>query len=137
MPTIKYTGTLTLLLKVDVEMIPTLLASGLIIYGFFQVTIAFTAVVLSVKWNKYEFLAGLSFLLIYSIVYLVDTFFFTIVNGVFFDVAQFGFILLAIIFFIIGMHPTWAPKLASGMRERHTGHNSPRDESLISILKRV
>ena len=118
-------------------MIPTLLASGLIIYGFFQVTIAFTAVVLSVKWNKYEFLAGLSFLLIYAIVYLIDTFFFTIVYGVFFDVAQFGFIILAIVFFIIGMHPAWAPKLASGMRERYTGQKAPRDESLISILKKV
>lgn len=117
-------------------MIPTLLASGLIIYGFFQVTIAFTAVVLSVKWNKYEFLAGLSFLLIYAIVYMVDTFVFTILNGMFLDVAQFGFILLAIVFFIIGMHPTWAPRLASGMRERYTGDKPPRDESLISILKK-
>ena len=118
-------------------MIPTLLASGLIIYGFFQVTIAFTAVVLSVKWNKYEFLAGLSLLLIYAIVYLIDTIFFTIIYGVFLDVAQFGFIMLAIVFFIIGMHPAWAPKLASGMKERYTGHKVPRDESLISILKKL
>jgi hypothetical protein len=106
------------------------------IYGFFQVTVAFTAVVLSVKWNKYEFLAGLSFLLIYTIVYLVDTFVFTIVYGVFFDVAQFGFILLAIVFFIIGMHPGYAPKLVSGIRERTTKHKPSSDESLISILKK-
>jgi hypothetical protein len=122
--------------KEEVEMIPTLLASGLIIYGFFQATIAFTAVVLSVKWDKYEFLAGLSFLLIYAIVYLVDTFFFTILNGVFIDIAQFGFIMLAIIFFIIGMHPKWAPKLASGIRQQTTGYKSPRGESLISVLRK-
>ncbi|MFA5348740.1 MAG: hypothetical protein WC294_11440 [Methanoregula sp.] len=117
-------------------MISALLQSGLVIYGFFQVTVAFTAVVLSVKWNKYEFLAGLSFLLIYAIVYLVDTFIFTIVYGVFLDIAQFGFILLAIVFFIIGMHPTYAPKLVSGMKERKPEYKS-RDESLISILKKI
>ncbi len=99
-------------------MISALLQSGLLIYGVFQIIIAFTAVILSVKWNKYEFLAGLSFLLIYSIVYLLDTFIFTIVYGVFLDVAQFGFILLAIVFFIIGMHPIYAPKMASGMRKQ-------------------
>lgn len=117
-------------------MISALLESGLMIYGFFQVTIAFTAVILSVKWNKYEFLAGLSFLLIYSIVYVVDTFLFTIVYGVFLDVAQFGFILLAILFFIIGMHPTYAPKMASGIRAQITDNKHSRDESLISILKK-
>ena len=117
-------------------MISALIESGIILYGFFQVTVAFTAVVLSVKWNKYEFLAGLSFLLIYTIVYLVDTFVFTIVYGVFLDVAQFGFILLAIVFFIIGMHPSYAPKLVSGMKERNTNFKHSRDESLISILKK-
>jgi hypothetical protein len=118
-------------------MISALLESGLLIYGFFQVTVAFTAVVLSVKWNKYEFLAGLSFLLIYAIIYLVDTFVFTIVYGVFLDVAQFGFILLAIVFFIIGMHPGYAPKMVSGIKERTTGYKHSRDESLISILKKL
>jgi hypothetical protein len=116
-------------------MISALLESSLMIYGFFQVIVAFTAVVLSVKWNKYEFLPGLSFLLIYAIVYLVDTFVFTIIYGVFLDIAQFGFILLAIVFFIIGMHPTYAPKLASEMRQNIKPEHS-RDESLISILKK-
>jgi len=106
------------------------------IYGVFQVIIAFTAVILSVKWNKYEFLAGLSFLLIYSIVSLLDTFIFTIVYGVFLDVAQFGFILLAIVFFVIGMHPLYAPKMASGMRKQISEHKHSSGESLISILKK-
>jgi hypothetical protein len=83
-----------------------------------------------------EFLAGLAFLLIYTIVYLVDTFVFTIVYGVFLDVAQFGFILLANVFFVIGMHPTYAPKLISGISKRNTEQKYFRDESLISILKK-
>ena len=116
-------------------MISMLFESGIIIYNFFQVIIAFTAVILSVKWNKYEFLAGLSFLLIYSIVNIIDVFFFTLVHGVFIDVAQFGFILLAILFFIIGMHPVYAPKLVSSMRHKKIEYK-PRDESLISFLKK-
>jgi hypothetical protein len=118
-------------------MIPTLLASGIILYGFIQLIIALIAVFLAVKWNKYEFLVGLSFLLLYAIVNMVDVFLFTIVHGVFLDVAQFGFIVLAIIFFIIGMHPAWAPKLGSGMRQRNTEKKSPDPESLISILKKI
>jgi hypothetical protein len=118
-------------------MISALFESGIIIYGFFQVIVAFIAVILAVKWKKYEFLAGLSFLLLYAIANMIDVFFFTIVHGVFLDVAQFGFILLAIIFFIFGMHPTWAPKLGSGMRQRNTEKKSSNSESLISILKKV
>jgi hypothetical protein len=117
-------------------MLSTLFASGMILYTFFQVFVAFSAVVLSVKWNKYEFLAGLSFLLIYAIVDIIDVVYFTFVHGVFLDVAQFGFILLALVFFIIGMHPTYAPKLVSGMRKQNTEYK-PRDESLISILKKI
>ena len=117
-------------------MIPALLESGIIIYGLIQVIVAFVAVVLAVKWNKPEFLAGLSFLLLYAIANMIDVFFFTIVHGLFLDIAQFGFVLLAIIFFIIGMHPTWAPKLVSGKRECTAEHTSSRTESFISILKK-
>lgn len=112
-----------------------LVESGIVLYSFFQVIVALTAVVLSVKWNKYEFLAGLSFLLIYAIVNTIDVYVFTLVHGVFIDVAQFGLILIAIVFFIIGMHPTYAPKLVSGMRKQDNEY-SPRDESLMSILKK-
>jgi hypothetical protein len=118
-------------------MISALLESGIILYGIFQVLVAFIAIVLAVKWTKYEFLAGLSFLFLYAIVEMIDTFFFTIVHMVYLDVAQFGFILLAIIFFIIGMHPSWPPKLASGMRERNIVAKSQRNESLISILRKL
>jgi hypothetical protein len=106
------------------------------LYGFVQAVVASIAVILAVKWKKYEFLAGLSFLLLYSIVEIIDTFFFTVLNGVFLDVAQFGFILLAIVFFIIGMHPSWAPRLVSGLRERKPEHKSSRSESVLSILRK-
>jgi hypothetical protein len=118
-------------------MISALLESGIIFYEFFQVLVAFIAIVLAVKWKKYEFLAGVSFLFLYAIVETIDMFFFTIVHVVYLDVAQFGFILLALIFFIIGMHPTWSPKLVSGMRERNTEHKSSRNESLISVLRKL
>jgi hypothetical protein len=122
---------------VDIEMIPQLLASGIILYGIIQLVVAFIAVVLAVKWNKYEFLAGLSFLLLYALVELTDMFFFTIVESVFIDVAQFGFILLAIIFFIIGMHPSWSQSLALCRRGQSPGDISSQKESIISILKKI
>jgi len=118
-------------------MIPTLLASGIILYGIIQLIAAVIAVFLAVKWNKSEFLVGLSFLLLYAIVHMIDVFLFTIVHGVFLDVAQFGFILLAISFFIIGMHPTWSPKLGLGIRQRNTEKKSSNSESLISIVKKI
>jgi hypothetical protein len=117
-------------------MISVLLESGIMLYGFFQVLVAFIAVILAVKWEKYEFLAGLSFLFLYSIVEIIDTFFFTVLNAVYLDVAQFGFILLAIIFFIIGMHPSWAPKLVSGMGQRKTERKPSRNESVLSVLRK-
>jgi ABC-type polysaccharide/polyol phosphate export permease len=117
-------------------MISVLLESAIILYGFLQVLVAFIAVILAVKWEKYEFLAGLFLLLLYSIVEIIDMFIFTILNNVFFDIAQFGFILLAIIFFIIGMHPSWSPKLVSGLKKRKPEHNPSRTESVISILRK-
>ena len=118
-------------------MISALLESGIIIYGFFQVLVAFIAIILAVKWKKYEFLAGLSFLFLYAIVEMIEEILFTIVHVVYLDVAQFGFIMLAIIFFIVGMHPSWSSKLVSGMRERNTGDTSSRNESLISVLRKL
>ena len=117
-------------------MIPTLLASGIILYGIIQLITALIAVVLAVKWNKYEFLPGLSFLLLYALIEVIDLFFFTIVNSIFIDVAQFGFILIAILFFIVGMHPSWSQKLIVGKMENNFGQKSPRNESAFSILKK-
>ncbi len=116
-------------------MISTLFESGLMVYTIFQAIVAFTAVLLAVKWKKFEFLAGLIFLFIYAFVDMIDVVYFTFVHGVYLDVAQFGFILLAILFFVIGMHPTYAPKIVPGRKKRNTGFRS-RHESLISQLRR-
>lgn len=91
-------------------MIPATIQSGILIYEVIQVTVAFMAVALALKWKKTELIAGLSCILIYAILESFDIFLFTINQGIFFDVAQFGFILLALVFFIIGMNPAWAHK---------------------------
>jgi hypothetical protein len=54
----------------------------------------------------------------------------------FIDVAQFGFILLAIIFFIVGMHPAWAQKLVIARKGQTCEQKSSSAESAISILKK-
>jgi len=91
------------------------------LYEIIQVLVAFIAVVLAVKWKKTEFLAGLSFLFIYAFLDMIDVYFFTITQGVYLDVAQFGFILLASIFFIIGMHNS----LSHIRGRRKPGKNPP------------
>lgn len=131
------TASRSLLCQGILDMISALLESGILLYGLLQVLVAFIAVILAVKWKKYEFLAGLFFLLLYSIIEIIDVFFFTILNYVYLDVAQYGFILLAIIFFIIGMHPTWAPKMVSGQGVRRTEHKSSRNESVLSLLRKI
>jgi hypothetical protein len=104
-------------------MIPTLLASGMIVYGIIQVIFAFIAVFLAVKWNKGEFLLGLCFLLLYAIIEVINLFFFTILNNIYIDVAQFGFILLAIISFC--------------RKEQSQEHKTSPKKSLISIVKKI
>jgi hypothetical protein len=117
-------------------MIPALFESGMILYGMFQVLIACIAVILSVKWNKFEFLAGLICLLFYAVIEVATTFFFTINQGVYIDVAQFGFILLAIVFFIIGMHPSLAPQMVAGSGVKSPEKKPAKPESVISLLKK-
>ncbi len=118
------------------ETIPLLLASGFMVYGFIQFVVAGIAVILALKWNKFEFLPGLVFLFLYSVIEAIDLFFFTIASSVFIDVAQFGFILLSIIFFIVGMHPLYAPKLVSVIHEKNTQNEPAGNESVMSILKK-
>ena len=117
-------------------MIPTLLASGMIVYGIIQVIFATIAVFLAVKWNKGEFLLGLCFLLLYAIIEVIDLFFFTILNNIFMDVAQFGFILLAIISFIIGMHPSLTKNFSLFRSEQSPVDETSPQKSLISIVKK-
>jgi hypothetical protein len=118
-------------------MASALVDSGIMLYELVQVLVAFIAIVLAVKWKKYEFLAGLSFLTLYAIVEMIDAFVFTVAHIVFLDVAQFGFILLAIVFFIIGMHPSWSPRLVPGVKKEYSEPVPSRPGSLISVLRRL
>jgi hypothetical protein len=110
---------------------------GMILYGIIQGIVAFIAVVLALIWKKFDFLAGLFFLFLYTIIELVDVFIFTIERGVFIDIAQYGFILLAIIFFIIGMHPSWAARFAPGVKEHSPKDTSSTRESAFSLIKKI
>jgi len=118
-------------------MASALVESGIVLYELVQVLVAFIAIVLAVKWKKYEFLAGLSFLALYAIIEMIDVFLFTMVHVVYLDIAQFGFILLAIIFFILGMHPSWSLKPVSGTNKQNMEPTSSRPQSLISVLRRL
>jgi hypothetical protein len=121
----------------DVEMFPSLAGSGMILYGIIQAIVAFIAVVLALRWKKFDFLMGLFFLLLYATIEVVDIFFFTILQGVFIDVAQYGFILLAIIFFIIGMHSSLADRTAPGAGEHFVMDEAPCSESAFSHIKKI
>jgi hypothetical protein len=118
-------------------MIPALLQSGLIGYGTVQVVVAFTAVVLAIKWKKFEFLPGLFFLLLYTVVEVIDLFFFTILQGEYIDIAQFGFILLAIIFFIIGMYIPGGSIPILTRKQKDLPSGSSRNESVFSLLRKT
>jgi len=121
--------------------IPAAFEWGMISYAVIQAIFAFVAVLLALKWKKLEFLAGLSFLFLYTIFEVVDLYFFTMMEGVYVDVAQFGFILLAIIFFIVGMHPSWSRTLGSHKTEPQkpdeTRDVSSGGPSIFSILRKI
>jgi hypothetical protein len=121
--------------------IPVAFEWGMMFYVVLQAMVAFIAVLMALKWNKFEFLAGLSFLFLYAILEVVDLFFFTMMAGVYVDVAQFGFILLAIIFFIVGMHPSWSRTLGAHKTEpqkrNETRDTSSGKTSVFSILRKI
>jgi hypothetical protein len=122
-------------------MIPVAFGWGMLFYAVIQAFVAFIAVVMALKWKKFEFLAGLSFLLLYTLLEVVDLFFFAIMHAVYVDVAQFGFILLAIVFFIVGMHPSWSRTLGihktKSATRVETRDPSPGSTSIMSILRKM
>jgi len=118
-------------------MVPVVFEWEIILYEVIQVLVAFAAVVLAFTWKKSEFLAGLSFLLIYAILDLVDVSFSTTMQGVYMDTAQFGFILLSIICFIIGMHHSWALAGVSSHSQPETKDKSSGSTSIFSVLRKI
>ncbi len=114
-----------------------LVEESLVLYDYVQVLVAFAAVLLAIRWKKYEFLAGLACLFLYSVVEIVEVVFFTLLHSTYFDIARFGFILLAIVFFVLGMHPTVAPRTGSFSGQRKTEELPPKTESLMSVLRKL
>ena len=86
-------------------MTPLSLDIGIFFFEYLKVLVAFLAVVLAVRWKKTEFLAGLFFLLLWCVLDAVYVTFLTFTTASFVNASEFGFILLAIISFILGMRP--------------------------------
>ncbi len=85
---------------------PVIVDVGIVLYEYLKIMVACAAVLLAIKWKKNEFLAGLLFLLLYTILDAINIFFSTILQKEFVDASQFGFIMLALISFIVGMWKT-------------------------------
>jgi len=82
-----------------------LVDTAVLLYEDLQLIVAFIAVVLAIQWKRTEFLAGLFFLLLFTVLdalYLSIT---VVLDRSIIDFSQFGFILLALISFILGMRP--------------------------------
>jgi len=90
---------------------------GIFIYEYLKILVAVIAVALAVSWKKNEFLGGLFFLLLYTIFDALNIFLSDILGKPFLDVSQFGFILLAIVSFILGMWQSVKAGPASGGKE--------------------
>jgi len=87
---------------------------GIFLYEFARLVVASTAVILAIQWKKKEFLAGLVFLLLYTILDMTNVFYSTMFQRSLYDVSHFGLILLALISFIIGMWQSFKVKPVSG-----------------------
>ncbi len=115
---------------------PTLFEWAIISYDLVQVMVAFVAVVLAVRWEKSGFIPGLSMLFLYTVLEATDVWLFA--QGIPLDIAQFGFILLAIVFFIIGMNPAWSHILSGRKRvvDFPTGRGAGKN-SILSELRKL
>lgn len=71
----------------------------------FRIIVALSAVGLAITWKRNDFLAGLIFLLIWSVLEAISVLFSTLLDEQILNGSQFGFITLALVSFIIGMRP--------------------------------
>lgn len=78
---------------------------ALILFEYLNVLVAFIAVILAVQWKKTGYFAGLFFLLLYTIIDAIELSLAAIFDVSMINASQFGFVLLAIIGFILGMRP--------------------------------
>jgi hypothetical protein len=77
-----------------------------LIFETISVIVAFSAVILAIRWKKSEFLAGLFFLLLWTILNAVEITLSTVLDIQLINASQFGFVLLALLSFILGMRPS-------------------------------
>ncbi|MFA4876646.1 MAG: hypothetical protein WC586_04480 [Methanoregula sp.] len=77
-----------------------------LLFEYLNVIVALMALGFAIKWKKMEFFAGLFFLLLYTGLDAIELSLITIFDVSMINASQFGFILLAIIGFILGMRPT-------------------------------
>ncbi|HII99868.1 MAG TPA: hypothetical protein HA272_11595 [Methanoregula sp.] len=78
---------------------------ALVLFEYLNVLVAFCAIVLAVQWKRTEFFAGLFFLLLYTIIDAVELSLAALFDVSMINASQFGFILLALTGFILGMRP--------------------------------
>ncbi|MDD1689867.1 MAG: hypothetical protein LUQ66_04335 [Methanoregula sp.] len=82
-----------------------ILPVALALFEYVNVLVALFAVALAIKWQKTEFFAGLIFLLLYTIIDAIELSLSAIFDVNIINASQFGFILLALSGFIVGMRP--------------------------------
>jgi hypothetical protein len=82
-----------------------LISLALMLFEYLNVLVALGAVALAIKWQKMEFVPGLFFLLLYTIIDAIELSLDAIFDVSLINASQFGFILLALACFILGMRP--------------------------------
>jgi hypothetical protein len=87
---------------------------GVFFFEYLRVIVAFIAVVLAVTWKRNEFIAGLFFLFLWSFLDAFTVTLSTVTNEQFINASQFGFVLIALVCFILGMRPAKAIEKPSG-----------------------
>jgi hypothetical protein len=92
------------------------LGVDLVVFFFecISVIVAVSAVAFAITWKKNDFLAGLFFLLLWTVLNAVDIILSTVLDVQLINASQFGFILLALISFILGMRPATTIKAPFG-----------------------
>jgi hypothetical protein len=75
------------------------------LFEYLNVLVAIFAVALAIKWQKMEFVPGLFFLLLYTVMDAIELSLAAIFDVSVINASQFGFVLLALACFILGMRP--------------------------------
>ena len=86
-------------------MFTMILPLALALLEYVNVLVALCALALAVKWQRMDFFPGLFFLLLYTIIDAIELTLAVLFDVTMINASQFGFILLALAGFILGMRP--------------------------------